>query len=298
MKTKIYLAYALLSLIWGTTWYALKVSLNEGMTPSYAVGIRFFLGGLIFWILMLIRCEKLPLTKRAISLYLLFGFLNFGLSYTFTYWGTQYIYSNLSSILWASFPIFTTLLAHFYLPNEKLNKKKILSLFMGIVGTIIIISQNKNFGGENVILGVIVVILAIIVATWPNVYLKRYKNEVNTFQLNAVSQSIGGIFLLSFALLTEQGPAMIWTQTNLLATIYLIIFGSVITFSIYFWLFSYLTVTQITYVAFFPPIIAIFIGWILLNEQLSPIILTGAAFIILGALLVNYKRRKSSTIYK
>ena len=125
MKTKIYIAYALLSIIWGTTWYALKVSLNEGMVPSYAVGIRFLFGGLIFWIIMIIRREKLPLTKRAISIYLLFGFFNFGISYALTYWGTQYIYSNLSSILWASFPIFTTLIAHFYLPDEKLNVKKL-----------------------------------------------------------------------------------------------------------------------------------------------------------------------------
>ena len=291
MKTKIYIAYALLSIIWGTTWYALKVSLNEGMVPSYAVGIRFLFGGLIFWIIMIIRREKLPLTKRAISIYLLFGFFNFGLSYALTYWGTQYIYSNLSSILWASFPIFTTLIAHFYLPNEKLNIKKIISLIFGIFGTILIISQSSNLGGENVIIGVIVVLIAVIMAAWPNAYFKKYKSELNTFQLNAVSQSIGGILLFSFALLTEPGPAMVWTQVNILATIYLVIFGSVITFSLYFWLFSHLTLTQITYVAFFPPIIAIFVGWFFLNEQLSAIILFGAFLIILGVLLVNYKRK-------
>lgn len=291
MKTKIYIAYTLLSIIWGTTWYALKVSLNEGMVPSYAVGIRFLFGGLIFWIIMIIRREKLPLTKRAISIYLLFGFFNFGISYALTYWGTQYIYSNLSSILWASFPIFATLIAHFYLPDEKLNVKKIISLIFGILGTILIISQSSNLGGENVIIGVIVVLIAVIMAAWPNAYLKKYKSEVNTFQLNAVSQSIGGILLFSFALLTEPGPAMVWTQVNILATIYLVIFGSVVTFSLYFWLFSHLTLTQITYVAFFPPIIAIFVGWIFLNEQLSAIILIGALMIILGALLVNYKRK-------
>jgi len=291
MKTKIYFSYALLSLIWGTTWFALKVSLNEGMLPAYAVGIRFLFGGLIFWFLMLLRKEKLPLTKRAISIYLLFGFFNFGISYTLTYWGTQFIYSNLSSILWASFPILTSLIAHFYLPDEKLNRKKSLSLILGIIGVVMIISQSENVGGENVVLGVLVVMLAITVAAWPNAYLKKYKNIVNTFQLNAMSQTIGGIFLFSFALLTQPGPAMIWTQTNVLATLYLIVFGSVITFSLYFWLFEHLTLTQITYVAFFPPIIAIFVGWILLNEQLSFIMLIGAMFIIFGALLVNYKRK-------
>ena len=291
MKTKIYIAYALLSVIWGTTWFALKVSLNEGMVPSYAVGIRFLFGGLIFWGIMLFRREKLPLNKRAILIYLQFGFMNFGISYVLTYWATQYIYSNLASILWASFPIITTIMAHFYLPNERLNIKKSISLLLGIVGTVLIIFQSGNLGGENVIIGIIVILIAIIVAAWPNAYLKKYKNEVNTFQLNAMSQSIGGIFLLIVAIFTEPGQAMIWTKTNLFATAYLIIFGSVVTFSLYFWLFSYLSLSQITYVAFFPPIIAIFIGWIVLNERLSPLILFGAFLIILGALLVNYKKK-------
>ena len=291
MKTKIYIAYAILSIIWGTTWYALKVSLNEGMVPTYAVGIRFIFGGLIFWGLMLFRREKLPLNKRALSIYLQFGLFNFGISYALTYWGTQYIYSNLSSILWASFPIMTSVIAHFYLPTERLTRKKSISLLLGILGTVLIISQSENLGGENVGLGVLVVLLAVLVASWPNAYLKKYKSEVNTFQLNAMSQSIGGIFLFIFALLTEPGQAMIWTKTNLFATAYLIIFGSVITFSLYYWLFSYLSLSQITYVAFFPPILAIFIGWIFLDERLSFLILLGASLIIIGALLVNYKRK-------
>ncbi len=290
MKTKIYIAYALLSIIWGTTWLALKVSLNEGMAPSYAVGIRFFFSGIIFWLIMFFRREKVPLNKRAISLYLQFGLLNFGISYALTYWATQFLYSNLASILWASFPIITSLMAHFYLPDEKLNKKKIISLALGIAGTVFIISQSGNLGGKNVSMGIVVILIAIIVASWPNAYLKKYKSEVNTFQLNAMSQTIGGIFLLCIAIFTEPGQAMIWTKTNLIATVYLIIFGSVITFSLYFWLFSYLSLMQITYVAFFPPIIAIIIGWIFLDEQLSFMIIIGASLIILGALLVNYRR--------
>ncbi len=291
MKTKIYISYALCSIIWGTTWFALKISLNEGMVPTYAVGIRFIVAGLIFWGLMLIRREKLPLTKRAISIYIQFGIFNFGISYFLTYWGTQFVYSNLASILWAAFPITTSIIAHFYLSDEKLNSKRIVSLIFGIIGTILIVAKSGNLGGDNVIIGVFVILLAVLIASWPNAYLKKHKSIVNTYQLNAMAQTIGGIFLFTIALLTEPGPAMIWTTPNILATAYLIVFGSVITFALYYWLFSYLTLAQITYVTFFPPIIAIFIGWIFLDEQLSFLILAGASLIILGALLVNYRRK-------
>ena len=296
MKTKVYIAYIFLSIVWGTTWYALKVSLNEGMQPVSAVGIRFFFGGLIFWLILLFRREKLPINKQAVLLYLQFGILNFGIGYTLTYWATQYIYSNLASILWALFPIMTTIMAHFYLPDDRLNTKKIGSLLLGIIGTILIISQSGEMGGDNVTMGVVAILIAIAIAAWPNVYLKKHQKAVNTFQLNAVSQTLGGIILLLIALWTEPGQMMVWTATNVLATTYLILFGTVIAWSLYFWLFNHLTLTQITYVAFFPPIIAILIGWVLLDEQLSPMILIGATLIIMGALLVNYKRKSTKII--
>ena len=291
MKTKIYISYAILCIIWGTTWFAMKVSLNEGMAPTYAAGIRFIWGCLIFWFLILLRRERIPLTKRAWSIYLQFGLLNFGIGYVFTYWATQYIYSNLASILWASFPIITSIMAHFYLSDEKLNTKRIISLFLGILGTILIIANSGNLGGENVYLGVIVILIGIIISAWPNTYLMKHKKIVNTFQLNAVSQSIGGILLFTIAKIISPNQTMIWTQNNILATAYLVIFGSVLTFSLYFWLFDHLKLSQITYVTFISPIVAIFVGWIFLDEKLSILIIIGAALILFGALLVNYKRK-------
>jgi drug/metabolite transporter (DMT)-like permease len=237
------------------------------------------------------------LNRTAIKIYLQFGLINFSLSYAITYWATQFIYSNLSSIIWAGFPLVVTMMAHFTLPDERFTPKKILSISIGIIGTMLILSQGKQFGGSNVLVGIIALMISVFIAAWPNVYLKKHAKTVNTIQLNAVCQTLGGFILLLISSLIEPGQGMIWSQANILATLYLIIFGSVITWMIYFWLFSHLPVTQISYVAFFPPVIAIIAGWIVLDEILTPIVILGAVFIIGGALLISKQKRLQTSVH-
>jgi len=266
------------------------------MPPILGVGLRFMISGLIFWAIFLFRKEKLPLSSVAIKIYLQFGLINFSVSYAITYWATQFIYSNLSSIIWALFPLIVTAMAHFTLPNERFNSKKLISIILGITGTLLIVSQGDALGGRNVVLGIVAIFISVVIAAWPNVYLKKHANIVNTIQLNAVSQTIGGILLFTVSKLFEPNSVMVWSQTNVLAIIYLIVCGSVITWMIYFWLFNHLSVSQISYVAFFPPVIAIIVGWIILDEILTPFAMIGAALILFGALIINYRRTKPVTI--
>ncbi len=297
MKFKLYSLYAFLCFLWGTTWFAIKVSLNEGTPPFFGAGIRFLIAGVILWAIFFIKGESLPRSRNAIKLYLQFSILNFSIAYAITYWATQFVYSNVSSIMWAGFPLTVAILSHFILPDEKLNKKKISSVLFGTIGAVLVLSQGKNFGGDNVILGIAALSVSVLIASWPNVSLKKYVNEVNSIQLNAVSQTMGGIILILLSFLFEHGqPMMVWTINNLLALGYLIVFGSAVGWLIYFWLFSHLNITQISYVAFFPPIIAITIGWIFLGEALTPIAVLGAMLVIGGALVINIPSSSSKRI--
>jgi len=82
---------------------------------------------------------------------------------------------------------------------------------------------------------------------------------------------------------------LVWTNELILSTIYLIVLGGVVSWGIYFWLYQHLTVTQVTYVAIFPPIVAIIIGWIFLNEVLTIKEIIGTIFILSGSVLIYRK---------
>ncbi|MFL2500282.1 MAG: DMT family transporter [Candidatus Neomarinimicrobiota bacterium] len=293
MNNKILFPFIALCLIWGSTWYFIKISLNAGVPPFFGVGFRFFLSGLLFFLIIFFRKESIPFNKQAIKLYLSFGLLNFALSYGITYWATQYVYSSISSILWGLFPLFTSVMAHFMLKeddNEKLTSNKLKALFLGFIGMVFIGSNQSIDLQSQSFLAIMVLVGAIIIAAWPSVLYKKYNDVVGPYQMNAVCQVLTGVIMLSLSsLLKEDLSQIVWTDQLLFASAYLVLFGGVISWGIYFWLYQYLSVTQVTYVAIFPPIVAIILGWIFLNEVLSTKEIIGTIF-ILGSSILIYRK--------
>ena len=293
MNNKILFPFIALCLIWGSTWYFIKISLNAGVPPFFGVGFRFFLSGLLFFLIIFFKKESIPFNRQAIKLYLSFGLLNFALSYGITYWATQYVYSSISSILWGLFPIFTSVMAHFMLSgddNEKITSNKLKALFLGFIGMVFIGSNQSIDLQSQSFLAIMVLVGAIIIAAWPSVLYKKYNDVVGPYQMNAVCQVLTGVIMLSLSsLLKEDLAQIVWTDQLLFASAYLVLFGGVISWGIYFWLYQYLSVTQVTYVAIFPPIVAIILGWIFLNEVLSAKEIIGTIF-ILGSSVLIYRK--------
>ena len=174
------------------------------------------------------------------------------------------------------------------LPNERLTRKKILSLFLGTMGALLILKEGLNFEGDQIVLGILVVMIAVVVATYPSVYLKRHSTAVSSLHLNAVSQIVAGILLFIVSLIFESDQIMVWSNFNIFALIYLSIFGSLIAWYIYFWLYTHISMSQISYIAFFPPLLATGLGWVFLDEKLSILAIFGGGLVIMGAVLVNF----------
>ena len=124
-----------------------------------------------------------------------------------TYWATQYIFSSISSILWGLFPLFTSLMAHFMIkddPNERLNKNKIAALFTGLLGVIIMSTNQEIDLASQSFLAILVLIAVIIIAAYPSVLYKKYNDEVGPYQMNAVCQVLTGFVMLSMSFLVKE----------------------------------------------------------------------------------------------
>ncbi len=213
--------------------------------------------------------------------------MNLAISYGLTYWATQYIYSSLSSIIWSGFPITVAVFSYFMLGNEVITKKRIISLIIGTIGTLFILSDNINLSGEKIGAGIAIVILAVIIASYPTVYLKKYNVNISSIHINAVSQTVAGLLLLLVSYFTESNQEMNWSNYNIFALFYLTVPGSLIAWSLYVWLYSYISIYQISYIAFFPPLIASTLGWLILKEELSLITIFGGVMILIGTLLIQ-----------
>ena len=286
MKTKIYTLYALMCILWGFTWMYLKISLQE--MPLYkGLSIRFISAGVIFWIIYFLKSEKVQLTKDLRRVYILFTLFNFSLCYYLTYWGTKFVFSNLGAILWSLLPLCVAFMAHFYLPDDKLTSRKFGGIIIGLMGSILLFYNKDLLGQGQTFLGLLAILLSVILAAWPNVHLKMQKSKINPYHLNAVGMSISGIIFLIFALIFEGQASIPLDSKNIFAIFFLTVPGTVITWGIYIWLFNHLPVTQISYTAFYPPIIASIVGWFFLDELLPLTTILGSMLIIAGGYLVS-----------
>ena len=282
-------------LIWGLTWFFLKYSLVE--MPLFAgLSIRFLSAGIIFLSIHLIRKKKILVSRKMLLIYLQYGLINFSLCYFLTYWGAKYVFSNLGAILWSLLPLFVAGMAHFCIPDDRLNLRKALGMLTGLFGAILLLTQGDNLGEGEVTLGLLAILLSVFLAAWPNVYLKMQNEKVDSYHLNGFGMSFAGLVFSVFYFFYERGQTIPLDFNNVGAVFFLTVPGTVLTWGIYIWLFNYLPVTQISYTAFYPPIVASLVGWLFLGESLPFIAIVGSAMIIAGGYLVVSKKRPKKAL--
>lgn len=276
-------------LIWGCTFVALKMGL-KGTPPLLGVALRHLLASLILFLIIYWRKLPIPFDRLARRQYLMVGLLDFSLSYSLTYCGTRFIYSNISALLWASIPITTAIAAHFALPGERLSFMKGLGILVGF-GGVVLIFLGYGFGAsENLVLGMLLVMGAVLAATWPSVYLKRRAARASPIVLTAVATGIGGLATLLGSLALESPSRMVWSTLNIGIILYLAVFGTVLAWVSFFYLLQHLEVVKLSFVGFITPVIALFMGMIVLGEILPPTVYLGAFLVLFGIFLTDSRR--------
>lgn len=288
IRHKILGIFVLLLFIWSSTWMFMKISV--GNTPFFAASIRFFLASGILAIYQKCRRKPIGIQREHLSVYMIMGLLNFVVSYGLTYWAMSLMYSNIVSLLWATFPVQVAVFAHFMLPKEKLNPGKIFSLVLAIIGSAFIFKVSPADMGSEVKKGIALVLLSIAAAAFSNVYVKKFGREADSIRLNLNGMLIGATIMLAVAFFAEPWKTFPLTFPVIGATLYLAVASS-IAFSTYLWLLKHMEVTKLSYIAFLIPIFAGILGWIFLKEVLGSQTLIGGSMILAGVILSNLWRR-------
>jgi drug/metabolite transporter (DMT)-like permease len=255
-----------------------------GLTIRYAFAL------LILFVVMKLTSRKIALDSASIKRYFVLGFFSMGLSYLCTYWAMSYIPSSLSSILWATFPLFNGLFAHFLLATEKLNLRRLLAIIIALVGVIMILSDQRLVFTTEMLIGCLVVLLGVSLGAYPNVYIKKRGIEYDPMVLTAMALVVGMVIHLTGALITGQFSEMDWSFRNLGAAMYLGTFGSAVAFFVYFSLLKHIEVVKLSFVTFLTPVIATFVGLIFLHETITPKEMAGIGLIFSGLFLYDFRK--------
>src|SRR6478672_11570945 len=127
------LVWLTLCCIWGSTWLFIKLGLAN-LPPLTFAGIRFVIACLILLLIIWLRRLRLPRARSDWILLALTGVMSFSINYGCVFWGEQYISSGLAALLQATIPAFGFVIAHFYLPAERMTPLKILGVVLGVFG--------------------------------------------------------------------------------------------------------------------------------------------------------------------
>ena len=283
---RIFLVYLLLCLIWGSTWLAIRASL-ESLTPFISLGSRFVLASIFILILMRIRGVALQKDKESIRLYFLMGFLSFVIPFGLVYWAEQFVPSGLASVLFGVYPFFVALFSFFRLPDESIGKLKIIGMSLGFLGIVVIFSDSFATDFSNLLLGMIAIALSGIIQAWIAVTLKKSGNHLNPLSMNFIPMLIAGFSGLAVGLLFEDISKVRIDDTAIISVLYLAFFGSVVTFTSFYWLMKKINVVLLSLIAFITPIVALILGWIIYKETLTTQHIIGSLLVLVGLLFAN-----------
>src|SRR5215213_124799 len=125
--------WLILCLVWGTTWIFIKIGLRD-LPPITFAAARFLLAVLILVPLIRVLRLEMPRTAAQWKLIALTGFLQFSINYSLVFWSEQYITSGLAAVLQAMITVFGLALAWIFLPDERITKRKIVAVALGIIG--------------------------------------------------------------------------------------------------------------------------------------------------------------------
>lgn len=287
------LVWLILCGIWGSTWLFIKLGL-EDLPPLTFAGIRFVISCLILYAIIRFRGLRIPDSRSDWKLLIVTGVLSFTLNYGLLFWGEQYISSGLAALLQATIPAFGLVIAHFYLPGERMTWPKIIGVVLGVAGVGVVFSNQLKIAGGQALAGCIALVLSSVFVSYSNVLVKARGQNLDPVILAAGQMFFGMIPLLLIGIPLEGNPLKFhWTPMAVVAMLYLALVGSVLAFVLYYWLVHNIDVTKSMLISLVTPVVAVVLGMVVLGEELNWRTLAGGAMIMGGiGFIVSQRLRK------
>lgn len=289
-RWQVILAFGLVYVFWGSTYLGIGIAV-EHIPPALMCGVRFFTAG----VCMLAYCGITGRTLRyparelghmaAVGILLLMGG-NLTLSYA-----EQIVPTGLAALLVAVTPLNFLVLDSLLLGDHHISNRGKIGLAIGVAGVVVLIwpeLMHPSSLGRRELWWSIALLGGSFVWALGSVLSKKWKNPaIDPFSAIAWQVTFAGIANLLFASLMERNAAVIWSARGVGAIAYLIVCGSWIGYTAYIWLLQHVPTSKVSTYAYVNPVVAVFLGWLILHERIDSYILAGSAIIVASVVLVT-----------
>ncbi len=281
-KLRIIAAYAILCVVWSSTWLAIKVGLAD-LPPISFAALRFLIAFIVLLAVSIGRVPLLPKNRADWLLLAFTGVLMFAVNYGLLFWGELHISSGLAAVLQAMIVIFGMLFAHFLLPKEPLRWQRVAGALLAGGGVALICGRLLEHGGMLAFWGGLGVVVGGGGAALSNVLLKRRALELAPAMIAGWQMIFGTIPMLFLGLAVDGNPLRFhWTGRAIFCLLYLAVIGSALTFLLLYWLLPRIPVNNLQTISLITPPGAVAIGWLLGGEEFTLWSLVGGALVLAG----------------
>jgi drug/metabolite transporter (DMT)-like permease len=282
-----YAAFAIVCVVWGTTYMFIRIALDT-LPPLLLTGIRYTVAGLIMLVIARLRGVRLPRDRRTLANLALVGFLMVGMGNLAVVWAEQWVPSGFAALFVASAPFWMAIIEAFRAGGERMNVRSGIGLLIGFVGVAMLVMPGA---GPKWSVGFLLGALAIQVGSlgWQlgSARSKYNLHHVPFLASVALQMFFGGIMVTIAGLAIGEAPRFALTPRSFGALAYLTLVGSVITYSAYVYALSHMRTIHTSLYAYVNPVVAVFLGWLVLSEPLTPMSIAAMVVILAGVALVQ-----------
>ncbi|TCD00480.1 DMT family transporter [Pedobacter psychroterrae] len=296
IKTPDYkLIFALMgvAIVWGTTYLGIRVAV-ETIPPWFVTAIRQTIASLILLIILLRKKELKWMDWPYMRRQLLVSILMIVIANGMTTAAEKTIPSGLTSLLNALNPL-VVFVGSVVIGLQKPSLKGFIGLMIGFLGVAFIFRDGINdLLDPNYKTGILLLFIAITGWAAGTIYTKKYVFQSSNIFLDLFYQFVfSAIIQLGLAFLVSGDTSVAtWSSTSLMAVVYLAVFGSVVGYFCYHYALKKVTATDVSILSYFNTVIALFLGWLILDEVITFDIVIATVLIILGVFITNYRREK------
>ena len=295
-RSRIIVAFALLYVLWGSTYLAMRVIVRD-MPPYVAGAVRYLVAGPLMLGALALAGRKIRLSFQDLRRLLVISVLLLSIGNIGVLWGEEYVPSGLASLIVALVPIWVVMIEAWVFRAGQVTRKGIFGLALGIVGLLVLLWPKITSGshlGRLELLGSGILAGASFFWALGSVFSHRYVLSVDVFVSAAWQMTLAGTVNALVAGVTGQFQHTRWTTPALANIAYLVVFGSWLGYSSYIYLLEHVPTPKVATYAYVNPIVAVFLGWVILHEQVDIFMLLGTAIIIASVWLVNTSKLKQS----
>ncbi|HSD63911.1 MAG TPA: EamA family transporter [Ignavibacteriaceae bacterium] len=292
-----YFAWIAVCIIWGTTYLAIRIGV-EHIPPMLFAGIRWIIAGIIFILILRLKGKKLPSKNDLIHIAVV-GISLIGIGNGLVVTGEQFIGSGLAALLITTVPFWVVGMEAVIPSGPKINLVTLSGLIVGLIGVILIFNGDwSNLLNPSYLSGVLCILGAVIAWSFGTVYSKYKKIGAHPLMGAAVQMLIAGVAQTFLGLFLGEASYVSFHPEGIASIFYLIIAGSIFGYGSYIYAIEHLPLSLVATYAYINPVIALFLGWLVLNETMNLTIIVAAVIIILGVILVKQGAKRQKLFMK